>query len=129
MDVFDPLRHDDTIDSSGAPAMPIGAWFHVEMWLKRATDATGEVSVYQDGVSVLHLTHPITDDSTFQQWYVGNLSTNMNPVESTLYVDDVSVSGHALTKRRAWLGDRIRVLLGPIGRADAWFPRWGEPFE
>jgi hypothetical protein len=63
------------------------------MFLKRASDATGEVQVYQDGVSVLHQIGIITDDSAWAQWYVGNLATNLTPPESTIYVDDVSISG------------------------------------
>jgi hypothetical protein len=82
-----------TPDLSGAPPIPIGSWFHIEMFLKRAADATGEVSVYQDGVSIAHLTNIITDDTTYGQWYVGNLATQLDPAESTLYVDDVSVGG------------------------------------
>jgi hypothetical protein len=64
------------------------------MFLKRASDATGEVQVYQDGVSVVHQTGLVTDNnSQWGQWYVGNLGTNLTPPESTLYVDDVTISG------------------------------------
>ncbi len=77
---------------SSTPAIPIGKWFHIEMFLKRASDATGEVQVYQDTVSVLHQTDLVTDDSEWGQWYVGNLANNLNPPESTLYVDDVSIT-------------------------------------
>ncbi len=81
-----------TPDMSSTPAIPIGKWFHIVMLLKRASDATGEVQVFQDDVSVLHLTGIITDDSEWAQWYVGNLATNLSPPESTLYVDDVSIT-------------------------------------
>jgi hypothetical protein len=92
--VFDFLDG-STHDTTGAPAVPIGSWFHIQMFLKRASDATGEVNVFQNGTSLLHLTNLVTDDSTFGQWYVGNLATNLNPAESTLYVDDVGI-GDAL---------------------------------
>ena len=78
---------------SSTPPIPIGKWFHIEMFLKRAADATGEVQVYQDGVSLLHLTDIITDDSQWGQWYVGNLATKLSPPESTVYVDDVTIGG------------------------------------
>jgi hypothetical protein len=80
-------------DLSSIPAVPIGSWFHIQMLLKRASDATGEVEVLQDGVSILHLTGIVTDDSQWGQWYVGNLAENLTPPESTLYVDDVTISG------------------------------------
>lgn len=33
-----------------------------------------------------------TDDSTWGQWYVGNLASDLEPVDSTLFVDDLTVS-------------------------------------
>ncbi len=81
-----------TPDMSGAPAIPVGSWFHIEMFLKRAADATGEVVLYQDGVAVLQLAGQATDDSQWGQWYVGNSAIDLEPAESTLYVDDVTIS-------------------------------------
>lgn len=78
-------------DPSGAPAIPIGSWFHIEVYLKRAADATGAFSLYQDDEPLVEVTGLITDDSSWGQWYVGNLATNLAPAESTLYVDDVTV--------------------------------------
>jgi hypothetical protein len=57
--------------TSGVPAIPIAAWFHVEILLKRSAQANGEVTVLQDGVVALHLTNLITDDTDWGQWYVG----------------------------------------------------------
>ena len=72
--------------------IPIGSWFHIEFFLKRAADATGEVALYQDGALLFDVTNLITDDSSFGQWYVGNLADHLAPPDSTLYVDDVSIS-------------------------------------
>jgi len=88
--VFDRIN-DNQPDMSGAPVIPIGSWFHIEAFLKRASDATGEFSVSQDGVELLRLTHQVTDIYKYAQWYIGNLATNLSPSESTVYVDDVSV--------------------------------------
>ena len=76
---------------SFTPEIPIRQWFHLEVFLKRAQDATGEVQVYLDGVSLLHLTNLVTDDTDWGQWYVGNLATDITPPEYTLYVDDVTI--------------------------------------
>ena len=73
------------------PEVPIGAWFHVEFRLRRATDATGEVELYQDGVLVMGLTGIVTDNTSFGQWYVGNLADALTPTTSTIYVDDVTI--------------------------------------
>jgi len=80
-------------DMSGAPAIPIGHWFHIVMYLKLAADATGEVDVYQDNERILYAPNLITDTGTsvFDQWYVGNLADGLNPAESTVYVDDVTI--------------------------------------
>ncbi len=73
--------------------VPIGAWFHVEFRLRRATDATGIVALRQDGALLLELTDLVTDPTLFGQWYVGNLVTDdaLTPQDSTIYVDDVTV--------------------------------------
>jgi hypothetical protein len=71
--------------------IPIGEWFHLELYLKRAADATGEVALYQDGELLIRATDLITDDSSWGQWYVGNFAQGRTPPDSTLYVDDVTI--------------------------------------
>jgi hypothetical protein len=77
-------------DTTALP-VPIGAWFHVELRLRRAADPTGEIVVYLDGQPVLGFAGIMTDDTTSAQWYVGNLATALNPPPSTIYVDDVTI--------------------------------------
>lgn len=72
--------------------VPIGKWFEIQLYLRRAADATGAVALYQDGKLLIDVSEVVTDDSTRAQWYVGNLAYGLNPTESTLYVDDVSIS-------------------------------------
>jgi len=74
------------------PPVPIGSWFHLEFYLKRAKDTTGEVALYQDGVRIADFPNVVTDNTTYGQWFAGNLATSMNPPEYTLYVDDVTIS-------------------------------------
>ena len=71
--------------------VPIGTWFHVELYLRRAPDATGEVALYQDGQTVLEARNLMTDDTARGQWYVGNLANGLTPPDSVLYVDDVTI--------------------------------------
>jgi len=80
------------VGTNAAPPIPIGSWFHIQMYLRRASDATGEVTVYQDGVVAYHLVDLLTDDTPWGQWYVGNLATAIVPPQSTIYVDDVEIS-------------------------------------
>ena len=75
------------------PPVPIGSWFHIEFYWKRAKDKTGEVALYQDGIRVVDLANISTDDTgTGQgQWYVGNLADALQPPRSTVYVDDITI--------------------------------------
>ncbi len=71
--------------------IPIGSWFHIEMFFRRAADETGEITLYQDGTELASISDLVTDDSKFTQWYVGNYSDGVTPPTSILYVDDVSI--------------------------------------
>ena len=71
--------------------IPIGAWFHLEFYLERAADTSGEIALYQDGELLIEARGLRTDDSRWGQWYVGNLAYGLTPAASTLYVDDVAI--------------------------------------
>lgn len=83
---------DGTVHQQVTPVpIPIGRWFHLELYLKRTGDASGAVALYQDGSEVLSLEQVVTDDAPFGQWYVGNLAARLTPSNYTLYVDDVTI--------------------------------------
>jgi hypothetical protein len=88
--VFDFLNGTTRRASRPTP-VPIGEWFHLELYLKRAADATGEVALYQDDQLLFEAKNLITDDTSWGEWYVGNLATRLAPRDSTLYVDDVTI--------------------------------------
>lgn len=71
--------------------IPIGAWFHLELYLERADGPTGQIALYQDGELIAERSGIVTDDSSWGQWYIGNLAHVSSPPESTMYVDDVSL--------------------------------------
>jgi hypothetical protein len=76
------------------PGIPIGEWFHIELYLKLTSDITGEISLYQNGTRLIHAAGIRTDfeDSMLGQWYVGNLAYSLDPPQSTVYVDEVTVA-------------------------------------
>lgn len=90
LSVYDFLRS-TWRHAAAAPDLPIGAWFHIQVYLQRAADATGAFALYQDGQLLVELRGLVTDDSTYGQWYVGNLARSLAPPASTLYVDDVTI--------------------------------------
>jgi len=71
--------------------VPIGSWFHIEFFLKRAADATGSFALYQDDTLLVEAKNLKSDYSKYTEWYVGNLGDHLQPPDSTLYVDDVSI--------------------------------------
>jgi hypothetical protein len=88
--VYDFLNHMSRNPTVPTP-VPIGSWFHLELYLSRAADATGEMALYQDDQLLLQATNIVTDDTNWGQWYVGNYATGLTPASSTLYVDDVTI--------------------------------------
>ena len=92
--VFDPLAPPNKGVYRG-PAhrpIPIGSWFHIELFLKRAASTTGEVRLYQDGVLLIEQANLRSDASKFSRWFVGNWAVEATPANSSLFVDDVSIS-------------------------------------
>jgi hypothetical protein len=89
------LRVFDNLDSNKHPtstkSVPIGKWFQIVFYWKRAKDTSGAVALYQDGEQVVDLAGLVTDDTDWGQWYVGNLATTLQPPRSTVYVDDVTI--------------------------------------
>lgn len=86
--LYDFLREEPRGDS---PAIPIGRWFHVVLYLKRAKDTTGAVALYLDDQKVVELTDLVTDNTDSGQWYVGNLASATDPPDCTVYVDDITI--------------------------------------
>jgi hypothetical protein len=78
-------------DARFSPPVPIGRWFHVVLYLKRAKDASGAVALYLDQQKVVESTNLVTDDTDWAQWYVGNLASAVDPPECTVYLDDVTI--------------------------------------
>jgi len=89
--VFDFLRMLIRLPT-GPADVPIGAWFHLEVYWERAADNTGSFELYVDGALALSLTDLATDDTEIGQWYVGNLAKSLTPRPNTLYVDDVTIA-------------------------------------
>jgi hypothetical protein len=78
-------------NANAVPPIPIGQWFHLEVYFKRANDTTGALTLLQDGVTAATLTGLVTDPTAWGQWYVGNWADHLMPPASTVYVDDVTI--------------------------------------
>lgn len=92
--VYDRLAppNANTYRSADHKTVPFGSWFHIELFLKRASDGTGRITLYQDGAQLFDKTNLNSAASKIMQWYVGDLADTATPADSVLYVDDVSIS-------------------------------------
>jgi len=91
LSVYDHV-HTTWYQATPTVPIPIGVWFHIQFYLKRAADATGEFALYQDGQLLVERKGLVTDDTSYGQWYVGNLARALTPPDMTLYVDDVTIT-------------------------------------
>jgi hypothetical protein len=89
--VYDFLARRQRDEPTPIP-VPIGKWFHIEVLLLLASDATGRFAMWQDGVPVIDLRDVVTSNSPWIQWSVGSTSTDIMPAPSDLYIDDVTMS-------------------------------------
>lgn len=81
----------DRFTPAVATTIPIGEWFHVELRWRRADAPDGQVTLFQDGVPILDLTEIDASGFEWGQWHVGNLADELEPANSTIYVDDVGI--------------------------------------
>jgi Polysaccharide lyase len=90
--IYDDVNNEHYGQTDPRP-VPTDRWVHLEFYWKRATDATGEVALFQDGEEIVRRSGIVTDDSNFGEWYVGNYTADLTEASATVtvYVDDVTV--------------------------------------
>ena len=75
-----------------AASVPVRRWFHVEVYLKQASDFGGRVTVWQDGKRLYDMVGVKTKYAGGdQRWSVNNYSDGLRPSLATLFVDDATV--------------------------------------
>jgi hypothetical protein len=72
--------------------VPVGSWVHFEIFLRKAADATGHLTVWQDGVQILDLANALTAPTEWVQWDVGGASNDITPSPASVYLDDATIS-------------------------------------
>ena len=70
----------------------VATWVHFEVFLRKAADATGEVAVWQDGVSILDRRNVMTSATDWVQWDTGVSSDDVAPPTAVVYIDDAAIS-------------------------------------
>jgi hypothetical protein len=74
------------------PSVPTDRWVHFEIMIRKATDATGRVTIWQDDVMIIDLQGVATASSDWMQWDAGASSTDLSPATASIYVDDATIS-------------------------------------
>jgi hypothetical protein len=72
--------------------IPVRRWFHLEAYYRKANNKTGRITVWQDGVQIIHVTNIQTANGTDLDWSVNNYGDGLDPSAVTIYVDDASIS-------------------------------------
>lgn len=73
--------------------LPVGEWVHLEVFLRRAEDPTGQIKVWQDGTLLFDVTNVQTNyDSGRVSWGINSYSSGLEPRPTIIYVDDVAMS-------------------------------------
>ncbi len=72
--------------------VPVGQWFHVEAYVRKATDSSGRVTLWQDGVQLVDVTGVATANSDDLRWAVINYGQYTTPSDVTIYADDARIS-------------------------------------
>jgi Polysaccharide lyase/CARDB len=76
-----------------AANVPVGRWFHVEVFLKQASEFNGRLTVWQDGKRLYDMNGVKTKyPGGDERWSVNNYSDGLRPSVATLFVDDATVS-------------------------------------
>lgn len=101
----DSDNHTQEYHEQAAPVtLPVDEWFHVEAYYKKTTDATGAVTVWQDGVQIFEVEGIITELSEQTAWGIGNYTDHIaggpEDGEATVWFDDAVV---ATTRISAYL--------------------------
>jgi hypothetical protein len=80
-DVIDPPR----------PALPVGRWTNLEVFVRRADDRTGRIALWSDGRLLFDVDSVQTAFADNIQWSVNNYSDDLDPENVTIFVDDAVI--------------------------------------
>lgn len=101
--------------------VPVGRWFHVEVYLRQSERFDGRIIVWQDGTRIYDVANVRT------RWPRGDQRMSMNaysnglaPPVATLYVDDAAISTTRVHGRRAGSTPAWRGFHPP--EAPGWTP-------
>lgn len=66
-------------------------WTQVTAYLRRATDDTGRITIWQDGVLLFDVDHVQTALADNVHWGIGNYTDDISPSDPVIYADDAEI--------------------------------------
>jgi Polysaccharide lyase len=80
-------------------ALPTGRWVHIEAHFRQASDDTGRIAFWQDGVPIFDLDGISTAPSAWTSWLVGSVGRDVSPTPTVIFIDDVSIRSTSVPGR------------------------------
>jgi hypothetical protein len=72
--------------------IPYNTWFQLEVYFVKATDATGQIQLWQNGVLILEREGVPTVTNDWLQWDAGAACDALTLPPATVYMDDATIS-------------------------------------
>jgi len=79
-------------DQTNPVPVPLGEWVHFEIFLRKAADATGRITIWQNGAQILDVPNLLTAPTDWLQWDIGGGSNDITPTPASVYLDDATIS-------------------------------------
>ena len=80
-------------------SVPVGQWVHVEAFYRRATDSSGRIAIWQDGVPIFDIDGVQTAIADNVHWSLDNYTDRITPDNPVIYADDAAISLERLGPR------------------------------
>lgn len=92
--VYDKILFTAHGQGDGRLPIPVGQWVHIEAYLKKRFDNTGQLTVWQDGVKIIDVLNirTIFGEDDRLRWSVNNYTDDITPSDPVIYVDDAVIS-------------------------------------
>lgn len=84
--------HKQSHDATAALDLPVGQWVHIEIYFRRSTGSSGQITIWQDGTKLFDLDQIQTTTADNQQWSLSNYTDNITPSNPVIYADDAVIS-------------------------------------
>jgi hypothetical protein len=78
---------------TGTPKpIPVGCWTQVQVYYRRATDTSGQITIWQDGVKIYDLVGVQTAIADNIQWGLSNYTDRITPSSLTIYASSAMIT-------------------------------------